>query len=280
MTELSETLLVFGLLLGSSYAGMSFHRWMRDHHRSSESLNAARLVITILVTFAALVLGLLVTSVKSNFDTEDEAVRELGTRLTELDWRLREYGPEAEPIRAMMRQYTAAAIATTWPDESAPKGDYPTHVAQITPDSLETVELTDLLAQVDAMIGQLAPANSFQVHVAPIIQAAMQATLHARWKVIAGAAPTISWPFLLLLMLWMVIIFLVFGLTSPRNTVIHAVIVLSAISLASSMYLILDLDTAFGGFITVSSQPMRHSLRHMDQPLQQQPPGELGAVQH
>jgi hypothetical protein len=32
------------------------------------------------------------------------------------------------------------------------------------------------------------------------------------------------------------------------------------------LYLILDLDTPLSGFMSVSSQPMRDALRHMDRP--------------
>jgi hypothetical protein len=272
MRELAWTLLLLGLLLGSSYIGLFSQRWMREHHRSRDTTDSVRLVITILVTFAALVLGLLVTSAKSRFDAHTDAVRHLSTQLIELDLGLREYGPQAEPIRALIRQYTAAAIAATWPNEPAPKGHYPSHLTEITPESIETDQLTTLLMRAGTMAEHLVPANSFQTHLASFIRAAMQATLQARWAVIESAEPTISWPFLLLLMFWLVVIFAVFGLTSPRNGVIHAVIVLSALSLASSLYLILDLDTPFGGFISVSSQPIRDALLHMDQPAQQFPP--------
>jgi hypothetical protein len=272
MRELIETLVLLALLLGVSYTGLFLQRWMREHHRSRDTVDAVRLVITILVTFAALVLGLLVTSVKSNFDAHTEGVRHLGTRLVELDARLREYGPQVDPIRAMMRRYTAAAIATTWPDEPAPKGDYPSHVNSIRSGSVEGGELTELLMRADAMVQQLATGTTLQSHVAFLVQSAMEATLQARWAVIESAVPTISWPFLLLLMFWLVIIFTVFGLTSPRNGVIHVVIVLSAVSLSSSLFLILELDTPFGGFISVSSQPLRDALLHMDQPVQP-PPG-------
>lgn len=96
----------------------------------------------------------------------------------------------------------------------------------------------------------------------------MQATLQQRWMLIETAHPTISWPFLALplLMLWLLIIFAIFGLTSPGNSLIRVVILLSAISVTSSLYLILDLDTPFGGILAVSSQPLRDALANMDQP--------------
>ena len=40
---------------------------------------------------------------------------------------------------------------------------------------------------------------------------------------------------------------------------------MTAISVASSIYLILDLDTPFDGYIAISSQPLRDALWHMDQ---------------
>ncbi len=159
MRELAETLLLLALLLGASYIGLFLQRWMREHHRSRDTVDAVRLVITILVTFAALVLGLLVTSVKSNFDAHTEGVRHLGTRLVELDARLREYGPQVDPIRAMIRRYTAAAIATTWPDEPAPKGDYPSRVTSIRSGSVEGGELTELLMRADEMISTTADGD-------------------------------------------------------------------------------------------------------------------------
>lgn len=142
---------------------------------------------------------------------------------------------------------------------------YPVHLTPITPGSVEYPQLLNLLTRAEVMIEQLMPANSFQGHVVALARAAMQETLQARRAAITAAVPTISWLFLLLLMFWLGVIFIVFGLISPRNGLTHAVIVLSAISISSSVYLILDLDTPFRGFISVSSQPLRDALQHVDQ---------------
>ncbi len=264
--ELAGATLFLVLLLAGSYAGLLLQRSPREHHRSRETVDAIRLVITMLVTFAALVLGLLVNSVKSNFDGHTNQVRQYGIQLIQLDMRLREYGPEADAIRALMRRYLAAAIASTWPDEVPPSGSYPIGVTSFTAKSIEGTTLTAMLMSAERMIEQVNPASPLQERVAPLLRASMQRTLQDRWTLIETAHPTISWPFLLLLTFWLVIIFAVFGLTSPRNGVTQVVIVLSALSLASSLYLILDLDVAFEGIITVSSEPLRDALVHMDQP--------------
>lgn len=263
MDELGNALLLLALLLLGSYAGIRFQRRLRDQHRSRETIESVRLAITILATFAALVLGLLVTSVKSNFDANTDALRHFSVTLIQLDARLREYGPQADPIRTMLRGYTAAAILDTWPNEAAPTGNYPRTLDKHS--TIESRKLTDMMSQIDATIQALQPGNPLQTRIAALARAGISAAIQARWNVIERAIPTISWPFLTLLMLWLVIIFTVFGLTSPGNAVVNFVILLSAISVASSIYLILDLDAPFSGFMQVSSQPMRDALMHMDQ---------------
>src|ERR1700729_4279711 len=102
--------IIFILLLGASGVGMYLHDRLKEQHRSSETKDHVRLVVSILVTFTALVLSLMLSEVKGSFDTLDSRLRPLAGDLSNLDIHLREYGPEAEPIRAAIRKNVAAAI--------------------------------------------------------------------------------------------------------------------------------------------------------------------------
>ena len=86
-------------------------RFLREQHRSRESVDSIRVVITLLVTFAALVLGLVISSAQTRLGTLQGGLRGLSTDITELDQRLREYGPTVDPLRADLILYTKAAIA-------------------------------------------------------------------------------------------------------------------------------------------------------------------------
>ena len=86
-----------------------------------------------------------------------------------------------------------------------------------------------------------------------------------RWQLIFSARSTVSWPFLLVLTSWLSIIFAIFGLTSPRSRLVYAVVGLSALSIASPLYLILDYTEAQTGLLKLSSFPMRTALAHMDE---------------
>ena len=125
MTELVISLVLMVLLMVSTGAGLAVQKGLQEVHKSRDTVDAVRLVITMLITFAALVLGLLTSSVKSTFDKAANDLRGFAIGLIQLDQRLRQYGPDADPARALLRSYTAAAIADTWRNEESPAGDYP-----------------------------------------------------------------------------------------------------------------------------------------------------------
>jgi len=72
-------------------------------------------------------------------------------------------------------------------------------------------------------------------------------------------------PFYVVLVFWLAIVFGSFGLTMPRNALSYTAIGLGAVSIASAMFVILELDTPFSGLFTVSSQPLRDALAHLSQ---------------
>lgn len=109
-------------MCASATLGFFIHSRLPERHRSPESVALVQLMITLLVTFTAIVLGLLTTSVKAGFDAAYNARGDDAAQLAQLDRCLRDYGPETAPIREQLRGYVAAVIASTWPDESPPVG--------------------------------------------------------------------------------------------------------------------------------------------------------------
>lgn len=266
MSELTSATLLFALLLASSGIGAFAQLRLPERHRSRETMEAIRLVVSILVTFAALVLGLLTSSVKASFDQFGDRMRGYSVDMIELNQRLREYGEAADPARALLRAYVAAAIADTWPNEPKPDGDYPTNLKRLRPDSIEGEETGVLLTRLDDAIRNLEPADKTHSQLVNQLRPLMSRTLEARWRLIETAAPTVSWPFVSLLMSWLAMTFAAFGLASPRNSVVYVTMTFCALSMASALFLILELDTPLDGWIVVSSQPLRDALLHIDAP--------------
>ena len=220
-----------------------------------------RLVVSILVTITALVLSLLLSEVKGSFDMFDARVRAFAGEITNLGLHLGEYGDEAKPIRAMLREYVAAAIADNWPDETAPSGDYPKFPPSKSP---ERRELGALLVRIDTAISRLEPPDGFHRRLAQSLSTQIDAVLAARRELLETARDTFSWPLMVAMCGWLAVVFGVFGLLAPRNVVVHLTIVICAFCVASAVFLADDYDSPLDGILHVSSAPMRQTLTQLD----------------
>ncbi len=254
------------VLCCGSVAGFWLRRVLAERHFSRETLDSMRLVITMLITFSALVLGLLTSTAKARFDRQTDVLRSYGINLIELDQGLRDYGPDAAAIRALIRSYTAGAIFDTWPEEPRPSGNYPIGLKARDSDHVESTTLGDMLSQAARNIQLLAPRDAYHELVATSLRNRMARAQEARWTLIEMVHSTISWPFLLLLTFWLTIVFTLFGLSAPRNRVVYATIFCCGLSVASAMLLILDFDTPDNGLVSLPSLPLRDALAHMDLP--------------
>ncbi len=265
MREATSALILFGGLIASVGVGLLIRALLPERHRSRETMELVQLAIGMMVTLASVVLGLLTYSVKGNFDTTNSDLATLSSSLIQIDRALREYGPDADPIRHLLRAYTAAAIATTWPDEPAPPGSYYPHdVTPVSPGRLESSELGRLLDRAELETRELTPSNPFQARLASDAIRDAQALITNRWRLIEDSRSTISLPFYFVLVLWLVVIFGCFGFMAPyRNLFVLGTIGLTAMSVSSAMYVILDMDTPIGGFISIGSAPLRDALSHL-----------------
>ena len=69
MREIASGLVVFVLLCASAGLGILIRPRLPEHHRTRETVELTQITIGLLVTFAAVVLGLLTASVKHGYDS-------------------------------------------------------------------------------------------------------------------------------------------------------------------------------------------------------------------
>src|ERR1700733_12413504 len=265
MQDPVNSLVVFIAMCGSATIGFFIHSRLPERHRSPESIALVQLMITLLVTFTAIVLGLLTTSVKAGFDAAYSARGDDAAQLAQLDRCLRDYGPETAPIREQLRGYIAAVIASTWPDEPRPVGvNFPDPSKM--PMIGESPLLSDTLSDVGLEVRSLKPADSFhRIEMGACVEHYSD-LLNARWKVIEGARPSFSPPFYWVLVIWLSILFGSFGLTAHPNGMVATMTVLCALSIAIAVFVILDMDEPYGGLFGVPSTSMRNALTDMMRP--------------
>ena len=61
-------------------------------------------------------------------------------------------------------------------------------------------------------------------------------------------------------MLWLTLIFVGFGLFSPRNRTVIAALFLCALSVSGAIFLIMEMDDPLKGMVRISDAPMRTAL--------------------
>ena len=264
--ELVYTILLVLILMASAWIGWAIRKRIHQRHVSREALDSILLLMGMLVTFSALVLGLLTSGAKQRFDGLNDNMSAFATSLIELDHRMRLYGSEGDPIRASLRTYTAAAIADSWPGETPPTGQYPRFGRSPASAGIERLQLGQMLSQIDVALDKLDPTDDYHRRLAERLRDRAEQAIQQRWNLIFAAQSTISWPFLLILTAWLSIIFAMFGMASPPGRLVYAVVALSAVSIASPLYLILDYSSALDGLLMISSEPLRAALNHMDGP--------------
>ena len=117
MSALAVGLISAACIFAGSLLGMGLQRLLPGHHLSKDTQDVVKLSAGMVGTITALVLGLLVSSAKSSFDSINSGVVQSGARIIVLDRALAAYGPEAKPAREQVRRSLAGTIEMVWPLE-------------------------------------------------------------------------------------------------------------------------------------------------------------------
>src|ERR1700689_808390 len=91
------------LMFISGVLGLYLQRRLAEHHTSARSRDIIGGVVGLLPLLLALVLGLLIWTAYGVFTTQQNELQLLSARALEFDLELRQYGPEADKAREMLR---------------------------------------------------------------------------------------------------------------------------------------------------------------------------------
>ncbi len=236
-----------GCVFGGALLGLLLQGLLPEHHLR------VKLVAGMIATLSALVLGLLVASAKSSFDATNTAIVQNGAKIILLDRVLANYGPETKDAREQLRRAVVAGIEMFWPKEK--NGD----------SGMTSFERANAMEMIQAKLHGLAPATDAQQKLQSQAEQISNDMLQARWLLIEQAQSAIPVPFLVVLLFWLTMLHLSFGLFAPRNATVMTVLLISALSVSGAIFIILEMNHPLQGTIKVSSAPMRKALEHLGQ---------------
>ncbi|MFM0339214.1 hypothetical protein PQR27_22260 [Paraburkholderia fungorum] len=253
MNHLVDAFIVFACVVGSALLGSFLRTVLPQHHLTDESTGVVKLATGLVATMAALVLGLLISSAKTSFDTMSNELLHSATEIVRLDRVLARYGPETHDIRLALKRTTAASVAVM------SSGD-PSQLAKLSgPEAITRVE--DFQREVEA----LSPHNDEQRQLRARALQMVDDVLATRWLALLQQTGSIPVPLLVILVSWLAILFGTFGLFAPRNGTTMTALVMCALSTSGAIFLIMEMNTPLDGVVKVSFAPMRAALAILGQ---------------
>lgn len=246
MGALTTAGVVFVATSGAGLVGLALRQRLPGHHLDADSRDAVRLVAGFVAALAALVLGLLVTSAKANYDERSGQLHQIAADIVALDRALARYGEGAREARAVLRAVLADEFDRLSVDNRLRGTELPVRDARLLGfhDRLQA-----LAPQTD---GQRAARD----------RAAQLSESIAAKRVLMTQDPggSIPAPFLLVLGSWLAAMFASFGLFARANATVVAALLAGAASVSGAVFLILELDRPLDGLMRLSTEPLRHAV--------------------
>jgi hypothetical protein len=208
-----------------------------------------KLAVGWVATMAALILGLLVNSAKTNYDTQRNTVIQLSAKISTLDRVLSLYGPETTDVRTQLRTGTEGLVSNLWREKSGVNGDF-------APD-------TQAGTAIYMSIHSLSPRDDIQRTLKTQAITLTSQIGELRALLYAQSVAYISRPLLVVLITWLVVIFLSFSVLAPRNAIAMTTLIVAAFSISGAIFLIIELDRPFGGLISISNEPLLRAMSNM-----------------
>lgn len=254
MSPIAISLITLACIMGGMLFGMFLRTRLPEHHLTEDSKDVIKLGTGMVATMAALVLGLVIASAKGTFDTLNNGVRQAGTKIILLDRTMARYGPETREARDVLRRGVTTAIERVWPaDKKAIAVEKVGHSVVA-------------IGELEEKLRQLSPRNEDQRGIqSRALQISSEIADAISQLTQQSGLTSIPVPFLVLLVCWLTIIYFSFGLFTSPNTTVIIVLLVCALSAASALFLILELDQPYGGIIEISSAPLQNALARLGQ---------------
>jgi hypothetical protein len=243
------TLIVLACVFGAALLGILLCPLLPAAHQGADSKDVIRLGMGLVATTVALVLGLLVASAKGFYDTQSTEVTQFAANVVLLDRVLAFYGTEATETRTALQTFL-------------------THQSQL----LEQLEGLDkaksdsgfseagLIAQ---MIQKLSPKDDGQRALKSEAVTLMIQLSQTHWLMFEQNTVPIPGLLLVMLICWLIVLFISFGIFAPRNFTVLAGLCLSALAVCGAIFLILELYHPQSGLIRVSDAPLRAAIAQL-----------------
>src|SRR3954451_3130704 len=248
LNDLAIAVIVLGVVFGGALFGMFLKRVLPEQHLIADARDVIRIVMAMLATLAAVVLGLLTNSAISSFAEKEAELRAGAVQFIMLDRTLAAYGPESKDARNVLKQVLTERISLIWPRKGS---------GGVSLDALGGTAGSELIQQ---EILTMSPQTERQRWLHANALETYNTLARSRWTIVEQIGTRFPWPFLIIVVFWLAIIFTSFGLFSPRNASVIAALFVTALALAGAVFMILEMEQPYQGVVKIPSTSLRIAL--------------------
>lgn len=229
------------------YAGMWLQKFLPEAHMTSGARDMIGAVMGLIVLLLALVLGTLVGSAYGFFATQKANVETMSARAIQLDMALKQFGPEAAPLRAGMQAAMSQAYKAVW-------------VENMDPRHYQITELVKGFEQLNLGAAQLQAKTPEQIAALPTINFSISIIEQTRFLIALQIASPISWPLIYIVMSWALLLFAGYGVLARLNGTAVFAAAIGGFAVGSALFLILELNQPFTGAFRIPGTSMEQAL--------------------
>jgi hypothetical protein len=248
MTPLLMSLAAFACIFAGTFLGIFIRRKLPDRHLSGDTKDIVRQGTGLIATLASLVLGLLIASANGKFETVNSQIKLLTANIVLLDNTLVLYGPDADPLRAMLRREMDLLVDRIWSENrssfSNPK----------------PFEATALGLSIYGDVLKLTPKTDAQRVLQGRAVDILTDVGKTRLLLFTSAGGSIPLPFLIVLVGWLALIFASISLFAESNARTITILCVFSFAASAAIFLILELSQPFTGLMMISDEPFRNAL--------------------
>ena len=252
MPAIAISAVVGGATLTGGLAGLFLQSFLPEKHTTDRSRDMLAAIVGVVSLLLALVLGTLIGSAYSFYSTQKAEMETLAARSLQLDLSLAQYGPEAAPLRSALRGTLAGIDNVIWGD------------GRSDPQQFKAAAVLPSLRGMVARFSGLSPTNDGQRQLLGVIGADELQIQQTRLLMSLQLASPISWPLLIIVASWSILLFCGFGILSRLNVTTLAALALGSFAIGSAIFLILELNEPYSGMFKVPRAAMQQAIEALD----------------
>ena len=240
--------ITFGCVSAGMCLGMAIRARLPKGHLDSQTVDTIKLATGMVATLSALVLGLLLAFADGSFRAKDDELTQMSSDLIRVHRILHAYGPDAAQPQALLQAYAVQKRHDLFPahsDQAAMLLDIPA---------------LDLLSRAAVSLLALQPATPGQTWLQQTALHLLDDISQKHWLLFEQSGQRLPMLLVALLIFWLTLIFIAFGVLSPRYPIAIGAHLLCAVAVAGALVMILEMGDPFMGWIRLSHESLNKAV--------------------